>query len=235
MKVIITGASKGIGKGIAKTLANHGHSLGLLARSECLLRDLKKSLDNLGAECHIKFCDLRNPDAAKVGITELIKCLGGIDALINNAGVIIRKNIFDLSVEEWLTMVETNINSVFFVTRTVLPHFTARRSGHIINISSISGRLPLNGGSGYATTKYAVTGFSESLFQEVRDYGVKVTTVFPGSVDTQPQSSEDSIDVDWKITPEEIGEACNDILSTSKRNCISRLEIRPLNRPSGKA
>ena len=231
MRIVITGASKGIGRGIAEVLANYGHSLGLLARSGDLLSALKKSIENLETDCYISTCDLRDPVATNDVIADLIERLHGIDALINNAGVIIRKDIFKLSVEEWLAMIETNINGVFFASRTAIPYFVAQKSGHIINISSISGRLPLQGGSGYAATKHAVTGFSESLFQEVRDYGVKVTTIFPGSVDTASHSTKKATDDRWKITPNEIGEACQEILNTSTRNCISRLEIRPLNRP----
>ena len=152
--------------------------------------------------------------------------------MINNAGLVVRKDVFTISIEEWMTMVETNIDGVFFATRTVLPYLTAHNKGHIINISSISGRLPLPGGSDYAATKYAVTGFSESLFQEVRDSGVKVTTIFPGSVETDSHHIEGAPAIlRWKITPEEIGEACQQVLNTTPKNCINRVEIRPLSRP----
>ena len=231
MKIVITGASKGIGKGIATVLSKRGHSLGLLARSENLLLDLKATIEGWGNTCHIRACDIREAGATSLAITELVERLKGVDVLINNAGLVVRKDIFDLSIEEWMAMVETNINGVFFVTRSILPRLKTQKKGHIINISSISGRLPLRGGSGYAATKYAMTGFSESLFHEVRDYGIKVTTVFPGSVDTESHAAKASSGAEWKVTPEEIGEACQQIINTTMRNCISRLEIRPLRRP----
>jgi 3-oxoacyl-[acyl-carrier protein] reductase len=91
--------------------------------------------------------------------------------------------------------------------------------------------VPLPGGSGYAASKYAVTGFSESLFHEVRQYGIKVTTVFPGSVDSESHRRDPQEDTRWKITPEEVGKTCCHLLRTGATNCISHVEIRPLNRP----
>ena len=105
-----------------------------------------------------------------------------------------------------------------------------QKSGHVVNVSSISGYFPLKGGSGYAATKYAVTGFSDSLFQEVREHGVKVTTVFPGSVDSTSHRHEGQ-DSSWKVRPEEVGDAVLGLLRTRDGNVISRLEIRPLGRP----
>ncbi len=231
MKIIITGASKGIGRGIAVELARHGHSLGLLARSKDVLAELSESIKQPGAPCYYAACDLRSPEATNTAIEELIAELGGIDALINNAGLVIRKDIFELPVDEWNAMIETNVNGLFYATRTVLPHLKQQGSGHIINISSISGRLPLPGGSGYAASKYAVTGFSESLFFEVRDHGIKVTTIFPGSVGSDSHSDGTETETSWKIRPEEVGAACQSVLATSPSNCISRVEIRPLRKP----
>lgn len=227
MKIIITGASKGIGEGIATFLAQDGFQVGLMARSEELLKEVERKIVSRGGTAAFQPCDLRDPRWTEQAITKLVEVLGGVDGLINNAGVVIRKDIFSLSVEEWRTMMETNVSGLFYATRAVLPHFKAQGRGHIINISSISGRLPLLGGSGYAASKYAVTGFSESLFLEVRDHGIKVTTIFPGSVDTRshPEASGDSA---WKVQPEEIGQACRAALRTSPGTLISRLEIRPL-------
>jgi len=129
-------------------------------------------------------------------------------------------------------MIETNVSGVFHATRAVLPYLKAQGHGHIINVSSISGRLPLQGGSGYAASKYAVTGFSESLLLEVREHGIKVTTIFPGSVDTASHQAAGD-DASWKVRPEEIGQACRDVLRTAPGTCISRLEVRPLKPPRG--
>lgn len=231
MRIIVTGASKGIGRGIAAALAKEGFEIGALARSRSLLDGLKAEIESRGGACCIAECDIRDQKATEAAIASLIEQLGGLDGLINNAGLVIRKNAFDLSMDEWHTLIDTNVNGLFYATRAVLPHMRRQGSGHIINISSISGKVPLPGGSAYAASKFAVSGFSQSLFQEVRDYGIKVTVVYPGSVDSQSHRHDPDADPSWKVMPEEVGQACAGILRTAPGTLISELEIRPVGRP----
>jgi len=231
VKVIVTGASKGIGRGIASFLAMDGFEVGLLARSKDLLEDLRESLADQGSACEVAACDLRDPDQTDQAISDLVERLEGVDALINNAGLVIRKSVFDITYDEWRTMVDTNINGLFHATRAALPYFREQEWGHIINISSISGKFPLPGGSGYAATKFAVTGFTQSLFQEVRDYGIRVTCIFPGSVDSASHRHDPSADHSWKVHAEEVGQACRDALRYSRGTCLSEIEIRSVSRP----
>ncbi len=226
MKLLITGASKGIGRGIAEVLAEAGHAVGLLARSTDLLQQIKGAMDAAGQTCAIATADLRSFDDTAPAIESLIKDLGGVDALINNAGQIVRQSVLDIPIDQWQSMIETNINGPFYTTRSVLPVMKRQGHGHIVNISSISGYMPLPDGPGYAASKYALTGFSESLFQAVRQWGVKVTTVFPGSVDSESRPVEG--DSSWKVTPREVGQALLNLLETRPQNLISKLEIRPL-------
>jgi len=230
MKVIVTGASKGIGRGIASYLAMDGFDVGLLARSADLLADLRESLAEQGAACRTSPCDLRDYAATERAIGELADGLGGIDALINNAGLVIRKSVWDVSVEEWHTLIDTNLTGAFHATRAVLPYLREAGRGHIVNISSISGKVPLPGGSAYAASKFGLTGFSQSLLHEVRDEGIKVTTVYPGSVDTASHR-RDELDRSWKVQPEEVGQACAHVLRGDPRTVVSEVEIRPLGRP----
>lgn len=231
MKVIVTGASQGIGEGIATFLGRNGYSLGLLARSEERLLAVQSRIREEGGEAGVAPCDLRDQGATEAAVRSLMDRMGGLDVLINNAGLVIRKDIFDLDPEEWRAMMEVNVHGLYYATRAVLPTLKSQNHGHIVNISSISGRVPLPGGSGYAASKYAVTGFSESLFHEVRDFGIKVTTVFPGSVDSQSHRHPAQEDAGWKIRPEEVGEAIHHLLATAPGNLISSLEIRPLRKP----
>lgn len=230
MKIIITGASRGIGKGIATFLARKGYAVGLLARDQNALNDVRNQILDEGGNAETIDADLRDPQSTQQGIDGLVNILGGVDSLINNAGVVIRKDAFTLSLDEWHAMVETNVNGLFYATRAALPYLKKQQSGHIITISSISGYMPLPGGSGYAASKYASTGFSESLFHEVRDHNIKVTTIFPGSVDSESHRHESEKDHSWKVKPEEVGQACYNALNTEPGNCISRIEIRPLHR-----
>lgn len=231
MKVIVTGASQGIGRGIVLRLAERGCHVGMLSRTEAPMQALQAQLERTEFTHPYVCCDLQDPHAVGPAINTLAESLGGIDALINNAGLVIRKSVFDLSLDEWHALVNTNINGLFYATRAVLEPMRAQGSGHIINIASISGKLPLPGGSAYAATKFACTGFSQSLFQEVRDLGIKVTTIYPGSVDSASHRHDAHADHGWKVQPEEVGQACWDVLNTRSGNCISELEIRPLARP----
>ena len=233
LRVMVTGASRGIGCGIALQLAHHGCAVGALARSEDQLEALQHQIEGAGQRCAVAAADLREPAAVERGIGQLCEALGGVDALINNAGAVIRKDAFTLSLDEWHTMIETNVNGLFYATRAVLGPMREQGHGHIINVSSISGKLPLAGGSGYAASKYACTGFSQSLFLEARPHGIKVTTIFPGSVDSGSHRHDAQADHSWKVRPEEVGRVCWDVLNTRRENLIAEVEIRPLIRPSG--
>jgi hypothetical protein len=236
MKVIITGASRGIGAGIARALASAGgFNLGLTARSFGRLEALQQVLSAQGAECSIAACDVRDPDQVARAFADLIARMEGVDALVNNAAVIVRKSIEDIGFDEWRDTMETNINGPFYATRAVLPHMKETGRGHIVNISSISGCVPLPGGSAYAASKFALRGLSQSMFQELRDYGIKTTTVYPGSVDSQSHRHDPDADHSWKVTPEEVGESIVHLLRTAPGTVVSELEIRPLSRPPGKS
>lgn len=231
MNVIVTGASKGIGRGIASFLAMDGFNVGLVARSKDTLEDLRQSLEEQGGTCYSAACDIRNPDDVELAVAAIAQGLGGVDALINNAGLVIRKSVFDLSNDEWHAMVDTNLTGMFHMTRAVLPFFRSQGHGRIINISSISGKVPLEGGSAYAATKFGVTGFSQSLFHELRGHNIAVTTLYPGSVDSGSHRHDPGADQGWKVQPEEVGQVCRDVLRMRLEAVVSDIEIRPLGRP----
>jgi len=231
MKVIVTGASKGIGKGIASFLAMDGFTVGGLARSEDLLDDLRASIQEQGGTCCVAACDLRDAESTEHAVQSLVKAMNGVDALVNNAGIVLRRSVWEIRPEEWNALIDTNVTGVFHATRAVLPVLREQGHGHVINVSSISGKVPLSGGSAYAASKFAVTGFSQSLLQEVREFGIKVTTIFPGSVDSASHRHDPAADYSWKVTPEEIGRACAFALNAAPGTDVSELEIRPLRKP----
>ncbi len=231
MRVIVTGASRGIGKGIASYLAMDGCSVGLIARHAEMLGDVCASIREQGGTAFGASCDLRDYEVTQAAVQSLAEDLGGVDALINNAGIVVRKSVWDISIEEWRALVDTNISGMFHATKAVLPIFREQGHGHLINLSSISGKVPLPGGSAYAATKYAVTGFTQSLLSEVRDVAIKVTAIYPGSVDSASHRHDPAADHSWKVTPEEIGQACAQALRSAPGTVISEIEIRPLRRP----
>ena len=177
--LLVTGASKGIGRAIALSLAPAWHVIGL-ARSEAELNTLGEAIAARGGTFTGIAADLRDTHGIALAL-EGVSC----DVLVNNAGVMFKKPFMELTPDEWHAMVDVNFNAMYHVTRAVLPGMIHRGHGHVINIASIAGRSAFPGGTGYAATKHAVLGFSECLLLEVRDHGVKVSVVIPGSVATE--------------------------------------------------
>lgn len=216
---VITGASRGIGRAIAKRLAERWEIVAV-ARSSDELASLRREIESAGGTCRPITLDIT--DAAAVE-----RALGGIEAdvLVNNAGVGMLRPLLELSLEDWRTMVGVNLDALFYVTRVLLPGMVQRRAGFIITIGSLAGRNAFVGGACYAATKHAVVGFSESLMLEVRDAGVRVSTIMPGSVATdfgRPKS-----DKSWMLTAEDVADAVWFTLHQPENALISRVEMRP--------
>lgn len=217
---LITGASRGIGRAIALALAP-SHDLVLTARSTNALADVAIAATALGASCRTVPLDLR--DAAAIA-----RELGSLapDVLINNAGLAVMKPFLELTADEWHSQVDVNINALYHVTRAVLPAMVSRGSGHVITIGSLAGRNTFVGGSCYSGTKHFVMGFTESLMLEVRDAGVKVSVVMPGSVDTDlfPEGTERG----WMLEPEDVAVVVANMIDTPSHALQGRVEVRPL-------
>ncbi|MCC6930611.1 MAG: SDR family NAD(P)-dependent oxidoreductase [Gemmatimonadaceae bacterium] len=215
---LITGASKGIGRAIALRLAPD-YDIVALARSEDQLRTLGAEIAAKGGRCTAVGVDLRDP-------TAIATALQGVtaDVLVNNAGVMHRKSFIDLMPDEWSEMMDVNVNAIYHVTHAILPGMIAKGAGHIINVSSIAGRSIMLGGSGYNATKHAVQALSECLMLEVRDHGVKVSLVMPGSVATEltPGGSK----VAWALRPDDVAACVAQILSMPAHALTFMVEVR---------
>ncbi|HJU66374.1 MAG TPA: SDR family NAD(P)-dependent oxidoreductase [Gemmatimonadaceae bacterium] len=216
---VVTGASRGIGRAIAKRLAA-SYEVVALARTRHDLEELAREIAETGGRVRPVPCDVSNA-------ADVERALTGVEAdvLINNAGTGPLKPLLDLSLAEWDRMTAVNFSSLFYVTRVLLPGMIARRSGDIINIGSIAGRNTFVGGTCYAATKHAVNAFTESLMLEVRHSNVRVAVVSPGSVDTAFSTRHG--DTSWMITPDEVADAVAYLLETSRRILVSRVEMRP--------
>ena len=215
---VITGASRGIGRAIALRLGATHHVVAL-ARTGAELDSLAAEIRSRGGTCDA--IELNVADA-----TAVAAALEGVraDVLVNNAGVGFLKPLLDLTPDEWQTMVDVNFNALFHVTRAVLPGMVTRGYGHIVMIGSIAGRSAFVGGTCYASTKHAVMGFSESLMLEVRDKGVKVSVVNPGSVATSFSTRER--DTSWMLTADDVADAVVDAIDTPPRVLVHRIEVR---------
>ncbi len=222
---VVTGASRGIGRATALRLAGD-FDIVAVARSEDELAALAAEIHRAGGTCHPVRLDITDPDAVTAELT-------GVDAqvLVNNAGVGTLKPFMELTRAEWTRMVDVNFNALYDVTRAILPAMLARKSGHIVVTGSISGRSAFPGGTCYAATKHAAIAFTECLMLEVRDAGVKVSVVNPGSVATH--FSERS-DASWMLSAEDVAEAIARVIDTPPTVLIHSVEVRTLTVPKKK-
>jgi len=216
---LVTGASRGIGRAIALRLAPT-HDIVAVARARDELDALASDIAARGGACRVVPLDVTDGDA-------VAGALGGldVDVLVNNAGVGVLKPFLELTPDEWRTMVDVNFNALYHVTRAVLPGMVARGRGDVVNIGSIAGRSAFVGGSCYAATKWAVMAFAESLMLEVRDAGVRVSVVMPGSVATHFGAGEPK---NWNLRPEEVAESVAHVIAAPPEVLIHRLEVRAL-------
>ena len=184
--VIITGASSGIGYATALSLAKEGAKLVVGARRTDRLESLVKEIEENNGEILAQKLDVTKKSDCDDLVNTAIKKWGKVDVLINNAGLMPLSFVKNLKVDEWDQMIDVNIKGVLYCTAAVLPHMRESKSGHIINISSVAGRIVFPAGSVYCATKHAVTAFSEGLRQELSPRNnIRVTTIEPGVVSTE--------------------------------------------------
>jgi 3-oxoacyl-[acyl-carrier protein] reductase len=219
---VVTGASRGIGRATALRLSSN-YDIVAVARSRDELTSLASEIADLGGDCRPCVLDITDPHAVSSVLREI-----DAEVLINNAGIGYLKPLLELTRDEWTRMVNVNFTALFDVTRALLPRMVERRSGHIVVIGSIAGRSAFVGGTCYAATKHAVMAFTECLMLEVRDAGVKVSVVSPGSVATGFSSRGDK---SWALGPEDVADAVAHVLATPPTVLIHRVEVRTLTPP----
>jgi len=227
MNIIVTGASKGLGEILSRLFAGENHKVGLIARSSELLETICRDLNaaNSGS-AHFTSCDLTDANATMIALKKLISKMGGVDVLINNAGQVVRKGISGISPEEWNMSLATNVTTAFLCTKIVVPYFLKTGAGHIINISSLSTKIPLERGIAYGAGKHALNGFSASLVHELHSYGIKVCIIHPGAFSIKEDHPEE-----WKMPASEIFRACQFVLNSHPKAFIEEMIVRPLRWP----
>ena len=230
MVAIVTGGSKGIGLAIARAFLGRGMHVAITARHE---KDLARAKEQLGGGDTILAvaADVRNPADAQRTIDETVSRFGGLDVLVNNAGVGRFANVADMSIEMWREVIDTNLSGVFYCTHAALPEMRRRGGGYIVNISSLAGKNAFTGGAAYCASKAGLNAFSEALMQEVRYDNIRVSYVMPGSVATAFShpggASAAAAGDDWKLTSEDVAQVVVDLVSLDSRALASRVEMRP--------
>lgn len=223
---IVTGVSKGIGLATAKLLLEQGVRVAGWSRSE-----VKLIHSNFK---HFKV-DVSNNQSVINGYEQtLAHFKNPVSILINNAGVGYEGLFEDITDEQWHRMFATNVDSILYCSRAVIPKMKKMDEGHIINISSIAGTNGIAGMAGYCGTKHAVRGISQAMYKELRNFGIKVSVIYPGSVKTNFFDQIDSVTThDNMMMPEDIASTILHVLTTPPNYHPIDIEVRPL-RPKGK-
>jgi len=229
---LVTGGSKGIGAATAKALAGAGANVVICSRNADEVQRVARELDGEAQGTVTGFaCDMRRFDEVQRLIAETVAQHGRLDILINNAGVGGFSPIDEISPEKWQQVIETNLNGAFYAAHEAIPHMRAQGSGWIINIGSLAGKNPMPGGTAYNASKFGLLGFSEAMMLDVRHYGIKVSCIMPGSVETDFSGLTGHGPAPWKLQGEDIAEMVIDLLSFHSRALPSRVEMRPSQPP----
>ena len=229
----VTGSTKGIGLAIAEALAERGAKVFITARNESEVGQTVKALSQrypdrvAGASC-----DVRSHEQVKSAIGQAAEKFGGLDILINNAGIGAFKSVEQMAVADWEATIDTNLTAVFYCCHEAIPLMKQRGGGFIINIGSLAGKNAFPGGAAYNASKFGLIGFSEALMQEVRHDGIRVSYVMPGSVNTEfGRSSQQDPATTWKLLPSDVAEAVVSVIDLDPRALASRIELRPSRPP----
>ncbi|MDR0227657.1 MAG: SDR family oxidoreductase [Flavobacteriaceae bacterium] len=223
--VYITGGTKGIGKGIAEALLNNGYRVAISGRNGIETTQIAQSLGDssvvLGLQSDVRtFADEQN------AIAQTIAHFGKVDIVIANAGVGIFAPVHEMTLEEWNTMIDTNLTGVFHTLKASVEQLKQNK-GYFISIASLAGINFFANGAGYNASKFGVVGFSQAAMLDLRNDDVKVTTILPGSVTSNFNNHIPSDADSWKIQPEDMGELIVDLLKMNPRVLPSKIEIRP--------
>ncbi|MCO6495743.1 MAG: SDR family oxidoreductase [Bacteroidetes bacterium] len=224
---VVTGVTGGLGKAITKALTDKGvHVFGLARNSD----DLNKLKESIGAPFTPVSLDITNQEGIKEWVGKTFSDNFLPDILVNNAGIGGFAKIDEMNSNEWLNMINTNLNGMYFITSQIVPFLKKNKNTtHIINIGSILGTMGREEGSAYCTTKFGVSGFSDALFKELRLYKIKVTCMNPGSIETDFFKSSGIEAHENMLHPEDLADTLVHILETPDNMLINELTIRPLN------
>lgn len=229
--VYITGASKGIGLGVAQMLLSAGMKVAISGRNKESLEQAALLLKG-GDSLLLIGSDVRNYKDEQEAIHSIVKQWGQLDVVVANAGIGVFAPIDELAVEDWHSVIETNLNGVFHTLRASIEELK-RSKGYYITIASLAGVNFFAGGAAYNASKFGVVGFTQAAMLDLRKYDIKVSTIMPGSVATHFNKNQPSEKDHWKIQPEDIGELVVDLLKMNPRTLPSKIEVRP-SRPDKK-
>ena len=227
---LVTGGNRGIGKAIALQLAALGADLAICGRDDSALRAAAEDLRASGARVHSQKADVTQSSDVTGLIQQTEAALGPISILVNNAGMGLFGPLHEKTEADWDTLMNTNLKSMFLVSRAVIPGMIQRSSGDIVNISSLAGKNTFAGGALYCASKWGVQGLSGCLAEDLRAHGIRVSTVCPGSVFTD-FSGRGPKDPRKVLTAADVAHAVAMIVTQGPQSFISEVHLRPVAKP----
>ena len=227
----VTGGSRGIGRAVVEALLAEGWRVRFSSLSRASLEATAADLaSEHGERVAGAVVDVRDLDAVTAWVDGVAAAEGRLDCLVNNAGVGGFAPVDELTLAEWRRVLDTNLNGAFAALRAAARQMKRRDGGWILNVASLAARHPFAGGAAYNASKYGLLGLSEAAMLDLRQHGIRVCAILPGSVDTDFGSGGDG---SWKLAPEDVARAVTDLLRYPDRALPSRIELRPSRPPKG--
>jgi len=228
---LVTGASRGIGLAIARRLGEMGAKVSVCARDTARLESAAAELKRKGITALAIHADVTRAEGVMLLVQETENSLGPIDVLVNNAGAGYFGPAHEASEANWDTVLDTNLKSVFLLTRTVAPGMIRRRAGHIINIASLAGKNTFAGGAIYCASKWGLLGFTQCVAEDLRAYGIRVSAICPGSVATEFGNPDSKKDPRKMLQPDDVAHAVAMLVTQAPQSFISEISMRPTQKP----
>jgi 3-oxoacyl-[acyl-carrier protein] reductase len=228
---VVTGGCRGIGLGIAAAMASLGATVVITGRDESRVHAAARELSSHGPACEGIACDVTELASVTALGTRLRKKYGHVDILVNNAGIGGPPSLLhELDPDQWDAMFHTNVRGVFYMLRAVVPLMIAAGAGHIVNISSLAGKNPLPRGAAYSASKWALSGLTYSVAEELRAHNIRVSLVCPGSVDTEfsPHTGKNP---DQMLRPEDVAHVVTMLVTQRAQSFVSEVLLRPTRKP----
>ena len=228
---VITGAGRGIGAAIAGSLADLGATAVLCGRTRAALDSAAETIMDAGGKAEVVPCDVTSLESVEGAAKRVESSLGRVDILVNNAGIGgFGRPLHQLPPDAWDQILNTNLRGVYFAIRSFAPMMIRARSGHIINISSITGKTPLPNGAAYAASKWGLNGLSYSVAEELRGHSIRVSVICPGSTNTDlsPHAGKDPAKM---LQPEDVAHALAMLVTQSPQSFVSEIILRPTQKP----
>ncbi|MBG99660.1 MAG: short-chain dehydrogenase [Solibacterales bacterium] len=228
---LVTGGTRGIGRAISEHLLKEGVAVVLCGRNSTTVDHTVSELESLGHVVGV-VCDVGRHEQVEALFSTLEGSFGQLDILVNNAGIRGFGKIDEVGLEQWQDVIATNLCGPFYCSRLAVPMMRRAGNGFIVNIGSLAGKHAFAGGAAYNASKFGLNGLTEAMMLDVRHDNIRVTTIMPGSVQTN-FNGRDVKDGAWKIDPSHIAETVVHLLQIPDRSLVSRVEIRP-SRPTAK-